>query len=60
MPRWRCEECRSEFWGWGVYYKVSHGGKAVCPECSGALDRVFEIPAAREDTLAVYDNSDAA
>jgi len=60
MPKWKCEGCRSEFWGWGVYYKLAHGSKGVCPECGGTLDRVVEIAETREDTLAICGDSSHA
>ncbi len=60
MPKWKCTECRSEFWGWGVYYKLTHGAKGICPDCGATLDRVREIPEVREDTLALNDSSHAA
>ncbi len=37
MPRWVCERCSHEFWGWAVYYAYSVSGVLICPDCDGEL-----------------------
>lgn len=37
MPKWKCEDCGHEFWGWGVYYKYRSGDMHRCPDCEGRL-----------------------
>lgn len=37
MPKYECNDCRKEYWGWGVRYMLRAGKALECPECGGTV-----------------------
>lgn len=40
MPEYRCQNCGSRFFGWGV--------KGICQKCGGKLEPINKIAIAKE------------
>lgn len=59
MPKWVCNKCGHEFYGWGVYYKYKIGNVLLCPECEGHLVHPAEESKGDGDMTHASD-SDAA
>lgn len=38
MPKYVCDNCGHEFWGWGMYHKLrKEHDHVLCPDCDGGL-----------------------
>jgi len=60
MPKFICNKCSREFWGWGVNHMYRAGRELVCPECGSRLVKKMEKQAAPDLSDGFFDGPEAA